>query len=407
MLLEILYIIFGISAFGLFWTYAGYPIFIWFLSKIIKKEHKYDENYQPNVSIIIPCYNEENVIEKKLKNILELNYQKEKIEILVIDDGSKDNTAKIAENFIKENKNKLQNINIIGQERQGKGPAINNGIKNAKYEICAISDANAFLDKNALKYCVRYYADKNVGYVVAHYIGKTHIPTGVNLGESFYHKFDFFIHKKESQISNFSQCGSGWLQTFRKNLINSNNNWVLSAEDSEIPLNIIQKGYKTIFEPLAESYKISMVTTQELFSRERRITIGIIQIFFRYLNFLNFFRYGLFSLMFYSHKIFQIMTPFFIILIFISSLGIYFLTFHLLFYLFVLLQSAALFFCFTVIAISKVKEITIQPFPAIKFFTLTNIICLIAWIDYFKGNYETTWETIKSSREFKNERIIK
>jgi len=401
MLLEILYIIFGIGVFGLFWTYAGYPIFIWFLSKIIKKEHKYDENYQPNVSIIIPCYNEENVIERKLKNTLELDYPKEKIEILIIDDGSKDNTSKIAENFIKENK--LHNITIVRQERSGKGVAMNNGIKNAKYDIVAISDANAFLDKNALKYCVRYYADRNVGYVVARFIGKIYTPGSVNLGESFYHKFDFFIHKKECQISNFSQYGSGWLQTFRKNLINPNHSWVVASVDDEIPLIIIQKRYKTIFEPLAETYKISMTTTQELFNRERRMIIGVIQIFFRYLNFLNFFKYGLFSLMFYSHKISQIMTPVFIILIFLSSFVIYFVTGNLLFYLFVLLQLAVLFLCFAVIAISKAKDITIQPFPAIKFFTLTNIACLKAWIDYFRGNYKLTWEPIKSSRIIPNE----
>ncbi len=396
-LLIILYIIFGISVFGLFWTYAGYPIFIWFLSKIIKKEHKYDENYQPNVSIIIPCYNEEKVIEKKLKNILELNYPKEKIEIIIVDDGSKDNLLKITENFIKENK--LQNISIIRQERSGKGQAINNGIKMAKYEIVAISDANAWLDKNALKYCVRYYADKNVGYVVERNIYEIRTTTGVNIGESFYAKFDFFLHKKESQIGNFSQYGGGWLQTFRKILINPNHNWTL-AEDFEIPLVVIQKRYKTIFEPLAKGYKFSMVSTQDLFTREKRMITGTIQIFFRYLNFLNFFRYGLFSLMFFSHKILQIITAFFIFLMFISSVGIYFLSSHNLFYVFVLLESVALFFCFAVIAISKVKDITIQPFPAIKFFTLTNISCLIAWIDYVGGkNYGTTWETIRSSRE--------
>ncbi len=170
-------------------------------------------------------------------------------------------------------------------------------------------------------------------------------------------------------------------------------------EDFEIPLRIIQQRYKTIFEPLAESYKLSMVTIQDLFTRERRMIIGTIQIFFKFLNlFLNFYKYGWFSLMFFSHKIFQIMTPFFILLIFISSVGIYFLTSHYLFYLFVLLQLVALFFSFAVITMSKIKEITIQPFPAIKFFILTNIACLMAWIDYFRGNYGTTWETIKSSR---------
>ena len=62
MLIRILYIILGISIFGIFWIYVGYSLFILALSKVIRKEHNFDENYQPNVSLMIMTYDGEKTI---------------------------------------------------------------------------------------------------------------------------------------------------------------------------------------------------------------------------------------------------------------------------------------------------------------------------------------------------------
>jgi len=396
MLLEILYIIFGISVFGLFWTYAGYPIFIWFLSKIIKKEHKYDENYQPNVSIIIPCYNEEKVIEKKLKNTLELNYPPDKMEILVIDDGSKDKTRKIVENYVKDNKTK--NINLQSIERQGKNAVINNGFKHAKNEIVVISDANAFLNKNALKYCLRHFSDEEVGCVGARYVHKSYISTGESAGVSLYKDIEHFFYEKENQIG-CAHHTEGWLQAFRKNLLNTDEERPLSAEDWDMTLSVKKKKYKVIYEPQAISQKYAVSSSEDLFNQKIRTVIGTIQIMAKHTNFLNPLRWGIFSIIFFSNKHTQIMTPFFVIGIFFSSLGIFFLNSNILFYYFVILQLLAFFIGFLAVIASRIKEITIQPLPALKFFMLMQIICLIAWIKYFIGDYGNQWNTISTTRK--------
>lgn len=396
MLIEILYIIFGISVFGIFWSYAGYPIFIWILSKIIKKEHKYDENYQPDVSIIIPCYNEERVLEKKLKNTLDLNYPKDKMEIIVVDDGSKDDTTSIVKEFVK--KNKTENIILLRQKRVGKNAAINSGFKHAKNKIVVITDANAFLDKNALKYCVRHFSDKKVGCVGARYLHKSYISTGESAGASLYKDIEHFFYEKENQIGCVHHT-EGWLQAFRKNLLNSDEERPLSAEDWDITLSIKKKGYKVIYEPTAISQKYAASSSEDLFNQKIRTVIGTIQILIKHNNFLNPLKWGMFSIIFFSNRHLQIMTPFFILCVFFSTLAVYSLNSNIIFYCLVLLQILAFFVGFLTVIVSKKKELTTFPFSAIKFFILMQIICLIAWVKYFTNDYTMKWDTVSTTRK--------
>ncbi|CEG13880.1 putative glycosyltransferase family 2 [groundwater metagenome] len=402
MLLEILYIIFGISVFGLFWTYAGYPIFIWILAKIIEKEHRYDKNYQPNVTLVIPCYNEEGIIKKKLENTLGLNYPKENLEILVVDDNSKDNTSKIVEKFMKEKK--TENIFLLRQEREGKNAAINNGLKHTKNEIIIISDANAFLDKNALKYCLRHFSDEKVGCVGAQCVHKIHMSTGESIGTAFYLESRNFLYENEDKI-HCAQVASGWLQVFRVNFLNPTEQRTFSAEDVDMMLSIKQKRFEVIYESLAIAQKYTVDSIRDLFNQKRRQIFGIIQTYVKRKIVLNPLKYGWFSISFFSNRLLPTLTPFFILGIFFSSYGIYHITSSELFYYFVLLQLTAFFIGFAIIVISTLKEITMQPFSTIKFFTLMQIIILIAWIDYFRRYKQpsTTWETIQNLRKFKDE----
>ena len=92
-------ILFWISAFALFYAMVGYPITLFILDKILKRENKKDYSLNPKVSMIISAYNEEKVIEKKLENISKSDY--ENLEIIIANDCSSDRTVEICENFIK------------------------------------------------------------------------------------------------------------------------------------------------------------------------------------------------------------------------------------------------------------------------------------------------------------------
>lgn len=102
----------------------------------------------PKVSVIIPAYNEEKKILVSIKSLLRLNYPKNKLEIIVVNDGSTDNTRKVVEDFIKTSK---KNIILINQTNKGKGVALNKGIKVSTGEYVACLDADSRVLQDSLK----------------------------------------------------------------------------------------------------------------------------------------------------------------------------------------------------------------------------------------------------------------
>ena len=118
----------------------------------------------PLVTIAIPAYNEEKTIEKTLKSALGLDYPKDKMEIIVVNDGSKDNTRNIVLNFIK--KHKDYNIILINQKNSGKGSAMNNALSRSKGEFFISLDSDSFIKKNALRVMLPKFEDKKVASVL-------------------------------------------------------------------------------------------------------------------------------------------------------------------------------------------------------------------------------------------------
>ncbi len=118
----------------------------------------------PFFSTIVPAYNEERSIAATLQSLVNLDYPKDRIEIIVVNDGSKDLTKQIVEQFIAQHP--AQNISLLNQENQGKGKAMNKGLSVAKGEYFACLDADSFIAPNALKAMLLLFAqDQNIAAV--------------------------------------------------------------------------------------------------------------------------------------------------------------------------------------------------------------------------------------------------
>ncbi|TKJ17363.1 hypothetical protein CEE44_02405 [Candidatus Woesearchaeota archaeon B3_Woes] len=118
----------------------------------------------PFVTICVPAYNEESNIKETIQSVIDLDYPREKIEIIVVNDGSKDNTKKVVEKLIKENKNR--NITLINQKNQGKGVAMNNALRRAKGEFFVPLDADSIVKKEALQVLLPHFYKKNIAAVL-------------------------------------------------------------------------------------------------------------------------------------------------------------------------------------------------------------------------------------------------
>lgn len=145
---------------------ALYFLIFWLLNYLSKrdaiKEDKLGDNKLdefPLVSVIIPAYNERDTILKTLKSVLNLDYPSEKLEVLVINDGSTDNTGDIVSKFIKKTKNRQ--VTLINQLNTGKAGALNHGLSKIKGKYFACLDADSFIESKSLKHMVKMHLKDN------------------------------------------------------------------------------------------------------------------------------------------------------------------------------------------------------------------------------------------------------
>jgi cellulose synthase/poly-beta-1,6-N-acetylglucosamine synthase-like glycosyltransferase len=118
----------------------------------------------PQVSVIIPCYNEEDCLEGTLESCLGVDYPKDRFQVIIVNDGSKDRTEEVARRLVA--KHADRDILLINKPNGGKGSAVNLGIKQAKGEFVATMDSDSFVEPNALKIMIPYFADENIASVV-------------------------------------------------------------------------------------------------------------------------------------------------------------------------------------------------------------------------------------------------
>ncbi len=141
-------------------TFAYISLFVtlfWLQIMLITQERKHTPSHYPKVTITIPAWNEEHTIAATIQSALALQYPKHKLQIIVVDDGSTDNTAAVAKKYP---------VLVITQKNQGKAAALNTGIAHATGELFACLDADSYVEPDALKRLIPYFSDKKLGGVI-------------------------------------------------------------------------------------------------------------------------------------------------------------------------------------------------------------------------------------------------
>lgn len=142
-------------------------MFSFFIILTIKNNKKLFHSPEPErvytISLILPAYNEENNIGDTIKHVMELDYPINKLEVIVINDGSKDNTKKVVQKLLK----KYKNLKLIDKPNSGKADSINQGIKIAKGELIAVVDCDSFPSKHSLRKLTGFFNDPEMGAVTS------------------------------------------------------------------------------------------------------------------------------------------------------------------------------------------------------------------------------------------------
>lgn len=264
--------IFWFCAFIIFYTYAGYPLILAFLAKLTKKEQN-DLADSPSVSLIIAAYNEQDFIEKKLQNCLELNYLNNRYQVIIAADGSSDRTVEIAQQWIKSLPPTMQSNFVINHipDRQGKMAAIKRAVPLANGEILVFSDANNLYQPQTLAELVAPFSDPNVGGVSG---AKQIIQEGDALGQSegLYWKYESQIKEWETRISSCTSA-SGEIIAIRKSLYEPPPSNIIN-DDFFMAMMIIRKGARFVYAPSAKSFETVSKTANDEILRRERIVAG-------------------------------------------------------------------------------------------------------------------------------------
>jgi poly-beta-1,6-N-acetyl-D-glucosamine synthase len=309
--------IFWISLFIVFYTYLGYGILLYLLVKTKRafkgKTHIHtDTGNLPTLTLVVAAYNEADLMEEKIANTIQLNYPKEKLSLLFITDGSTDDSPAII--------NKYPNIHLMhSPERRGKIHAIHRAMDEVHTEVVVFTDANTFLNKDALVNIARHYSNAKVGAVSGEKRVKVEDVSDATAGEGFYWKYESTLKKWDSEL--YSVVGAaGELFSVRRNLYTPvQPDTVL--DDFMISMLIAAKGYQIVYEPAAYATESSSENIGEELKRKIRIAAGGIQSILRLPQLLNPFRFPVLSFQYISHRVLRwTVTPFLMILAFILNI---------------------------------------------------------------------------------------
>jgi len=271
-----------------------------------------DPEPKPSVSIVIPTYNEESIISKKLDNVFELDYPPELLEVVVVD-SSTDKTPEI----IREYQKKFQNLRLIQEPRKGLASALNTGYALARNEIVIKTDCDSLLEKDVLLRVASNFASPAMGGVTGKQIviNKSKVEEG-------YRSLQSRVQIAESCLDS-TIIFHGPFSAYRKNLIAPIDTNSL-ADDSELAIKIRKQGYRTIIDPGIRFYEASQSRFFKRRQQKDRRGKGLNKLLLQHRDILFNPKYGKYGAIIFPMNLYMMLVSPILLLLFFS-LGIFFL----------------------------------------------------------------------------------
>ena len=377
--------IFWFSLFFILYIYFGYSCLLFLLSKIRKnKPNKLCYPEECRVSIVIAARNEEKKIEDRIQNLLDQTYDQSKLEIIVVSDGSTDDTSTVVANLISRKKDVCEvKIKLITlDENKGKPHALNLAVAESSGEIIVFTDARQKFDPRAIKELTANFCDSRVGSVSGELLFIDEKDSELILEMGIYWRYEKNIRKMESTILSVPGA-TGAIYAIRRSLYEPIPSETL-IDDVLIPLNIIFKGYRSVFDESAKAYDTLSKDYKEEKKRKIRTLLGNYQILKIKPSLLSPRKNPIFF-QFISHKVLRLFVPFFFIMAMVASLfsGIPYLFFFIIVAVGSVIAFSESFFNY--------PKIVIKVCNIVKTFYLLNYFALIAFIYFVYTKDRKIW----------------
>lgn len=373
--------------------FFGYPLFLYFCSKLragTDSSRDIPDIVLPSLTVLVAVRDGEALIAKKVQNSLELDYPKDRLEVVAISDGSSDKTVSILKD-IDDPRFRFYHL----EQHKGKQEALNVGMSKIKSDIVLFSDADAILNSDAAKLLVRHFSDTSVGGVGGQ---RLILDAGGAMkgAQKSYIRIDSQVKILESQ-SGSTTSNDGKIYAIRRELFKGVAEAV--TDDLYVCLSVLGQGRRFQFEPLAKAYIVtpSRDSKHEI-SRRRRIVNRSLRGIWLNRKVLNpvetswQIAIGLFI-----NKVIRRMLPF-ILLIFVASTGLLAIEYPLMLFFFVL-QVAVIAMAMLYPALIRLpnKIFLLSRISSLAYyFSVGNLGTLLGVVDFLRGQRPVRWDPKKT-----------
>ncbi len=362
------------------YTYSGYPLLLLVLRAIIGKPIRQNKQYQPSVSFIVAAYNEQDVIENKILNTLELDYPKELLETIIVSDCSSDETDNIVSRYVS------KGIKLLSLEKRGgKTVAQNESLKHVTGEILVFSDANTMYRPTAIRKIVRNFSDPEIGCVGGVLTYEAQNQKELIKEKGIYLSFDQHIKKLEGEISSCIGV-DGAIYAIRNNVARPLPETLTT--DFIVPLDVISQGFRSVFESEAITCEQVASSSKVEFKRKMRTVRVGATVLYAMRHLLNPFKYGWVSFFLFSHKLLRWLFPFLMISFFATNAlliqegFIYSFIFYL----------QMLFYLFAFLGFLIKKTMPVKLFTVPFYFCMYNVCAIVGLFNFIFGEKTEIWE---------------
>jgi cellulose synthase/poly-beta-1,6-N-acetylglucosamine synthase-like glycosyltransferase len=277
-------------------VYAAYPLAAFAIARMWPRPVR-TSAIEPTVSVVIAAYNESANIATTVRNKLEQDYPADRLEVIVVSDGSNDGTDAAVLRVASDVRGRVR---LLHQPRRGKTVALNRALAAARGEIVVVSDANSIYARDAVRMLVRNFADPEVGYVTGRMVYTNPAGSGIGEGSVRYMSYETFVREQETRIGSIVGVDGG-VDALRRELYSP-----MRAEelpDFALPLDVVRQGRRVVHERDALVFEPALGRARDEFRMRVRVSLRAMWTLWEKRELLALRRYGLFAWQLFSHKV--------------------------------------------------------------------------------------------------------
>lgn len=375
------------------YTYVLYPVILFFayafvqlrrdvrylLGRRDRRAAKPTATELPSVSLIVAAYNEEASLAEKLANIRELDYPRDRFEVVFVSDGSTDRTNEILQAAVAAGEIRC----VFLEKRGGKPRALNHAVADARNDVLVFSDASTLFASNVVQMLARHFTSPDVGAVcgAVQLMGNAES----HQTEGAYWKFESMLHLMEGRLG-ATVTASGAIYALRRECYKSLQPGDI-IDDFLVPMNARQIGYRVLHDPEALATEFSAESVKGEFTRRVRLATGS----FRALSRLRSpFLGSVAGWALFSHKILRWILPFLLIGVLVSNL---FLLNYTLYRILFLCQLA--FYSWAGLGFLFREKMQKVRYALIGYFLVAmHVAFLVGFWRYLWGQADSTWQRV-------------